>query len=133
MPEEAEFERLLAWFVRENRQVREAFGFRKLAVVQWDEPEPAEFGFEFRLDNAFEMYRDPGTECWLPYTYRTEDPAALRLMEELGRTMPPVPRAELITPSPVPQAALTIVAEERVRPNARCPCGSGLKYKRCCG
>ena len=27
----------------------------------------------------------------------------------------------------------TVVSEKKVGPNAPCPCGSGKKYKKCCG
>ena len=31
------------------------------------------------------------------------------------------------------KSSTTIVKEERVYPNDPCPCGSGKKYKKCCG
>ena len=31
------------------------------------------------------------------------------------------------------KASTTIVKEEKIYPNDPCPCGSGLKYKNCCG
>ena len=31
------------------------------------------------------------------------------------------------------KASTTIVKEEKVYPNDPCPCGSGKKYKKCCG
>ncbi|MDR0650713.1 MAG: SEC-C domain-containing protein [Candidatus Peribacteria bacterium] len=37
--------------------------------------------------------------------------------------------------SPSPEAASTLIPPEKrkVRPNDLCPCGSGKKYKKCCG
>ena len=37
------------------------------------------------------------------------------------------------TPREAPAPTPPLVARGRVRRNAPCPCGSGLKYKRCCG
>jgi hypothetical protein len=37
-----------------------------------------------------------------------------------------------LTKPPVPRAALAAMRPPKLRPNEPCPCGSGLKYKRCC-
>jgi uncharacterized protein YecA (UPF0149 family) len=50
---------------------------------------------------------------------------ALKTLKELAETSKPGPERQIAETNPIlaPQPAL----------NAPCPCGSGLKYKRCCG
>jgi len=41
-----ELERLLGWFVKDRKEIKETLGFAHLSVFQWDEPSP-NFGFQF--------------------------------------------------------------------------------------
>jgi preprotein translocase subunit SecA len=57
---------------------------------------------------------------------------------QVGHTIEAARRAREVTQSglgpshPIPSLASHEPAEPKVGRNAPCPCGSGLKYKRCC-
>lgn len=55
----------------------------------------------------------------------------------MGRgTCPPVPEelSKMSNPlNPIPATPLKVMAGGKVGRNDPCPCGSGKKYKKCCG
>jgi hypothetical protein len=76
----------------------------------------------------------PEIENW-KQEERRNDQKIKRRMEEFVAASPaaPAPNIPAINNVVSPAPVQPIVAKEKVGRNDRCPCGSGKKYKKCCG
>jgi len=70
------------------------------------------------------------------------DYEALFEQDQKERARPPPKPSRITVPSPRPEVAAPAIATEqrpivrttaKIGPNERCPCGSGRKFKKCCG
>jgi len=64
-------------------------------------------------------------------TLRHEDISALT--QAVQRTRNPQNNNSNVTPTPDPPKTKPVVAQPKIGRNDPCPCGSGKKYKKCCG
>ena len=55
------------------------------------------------------------------------------MLRELGLTTEASPSAPVAPQTPPPLPIQAVPARHKVARNAPCPCGSGRKYKKCCG
>lgn len=101
----------LEWWVENREKVKARLGLKHLALVQG----PDNFYYEW--------YREGD-----PYVYGSE---SLEILEREANE--PIPAFEESKPVNRVQSVLTLKAERRIMPNEKCPCGTGKKYKKCCG
>lgn len=57
----------------------------------------------------------------------------LRLWELKGHTPNELRKIEKLNLSPLPKSNITVIKSNLIGRNDPCPCGSGKKYKKCCG
>lgn len=70
--------------------------------------------------NPEEMKRDIMTQDYLPIELRGD------MMREVDKALEPGEERII-------NEAGTVVKGRKIKPNEPCPCGSGRKYKHCCG
>ena len=87
-----------------------------------------------RYETKFERQYDRAFKGWCSYQIERRDRNVRAYLRQVDPVLPDEPN---FVPDPAPELTAFLPIEPNPTPkiprNARCPCGSGAKYKRCCG